>query len=90
MRCSRTMAWHWAADAERVALRVQHRPYIAKILNCYRQKGAIVVRLRMPDIVVGAPEKEKERITAGTQQIGPSNYNVFEGHAVEGPPRIQP
>jgi len=57
---------------------------IAKILNCYPRKGAILVGADA-DIVVWDPEKEKT-ITAGTQQSA-IDYNVFEGHAVKGLPR---
>ena len=58
---------------------------IAKILNCYPQKGAILVGADA-DIVVWDPEKEKT-ITAGTQQSN-IDYNVFEGHHVKGLPRF--
>jgi len=58
---------------------------IAKILNCYPKKGAILVGADA-DIVVWDPEKEKT-ISAGTQQSA-IDYNVFEGHAVKGLPRF--
>jgi dihydropyrimidinase len=58
---------------------------IAKILNCYPRKGAILVGADA-DIVVWDPEKEKT-ITAGTQQSA-IDYNVFEGHRVKGLPRF--
>ena len=58
---------------------------IAKILNCYPQKGAILVGADA-DIVVWDPEKEKT-ITADTQQSN-IDYNVFEGHHVKGLPRF--
>ena len=48
---------------------------IAKILNCYPKKGAILVGADA-DIVVWDPEKEKT-ITAGAQQSA-IDYNVFE------------
>jgi dihydropyrimidinase len=57
---------------------------IAKILNCYPQKGAIMVGSDA-DLVVWDPEKEKT-ITASTQQSA-IDYNVFEGHSVKGLPR---
>jgi dihydropyrimidinase len=57
---------------------------IAKILNCYPKKGAILVGADA-DIVVWDPEKEKT-ITAGAQQSA-IDYNVFEGHSVKGLPR---
>ena len=57
---------------------------IAKIMNCYPQKGAILVGADA-DIVVWDPNKEKT-ITANTQQSS-IDYNVFEGHHVKGLPR---
>ncbi len=57
---------------------------IAKILNCYPQKGAILVGADA-DLVVWDPEKEKT-IGAGTQQSS-IDYNVFEGKHVKGMPR---
>ncbi|MBN7784701.1 dihydropyrimidinase [Ponticoccus gilvus] len=58
---------------------------IAKILNCYPRKGAILPGADA-DIVVWDPEKEKI-ITAGTQ-VSAIDYNVFEGHKVKGLPRF--
>ncbi|MEO0382313.1 MAG: dihydropyrimidinase [Pseudomonadota bacterium] len=57
---------------------------IAKILNVYPKKGAILVGADA-DIVVWDPTKEKT-ITAGTQQSA-IDYNVFEGKHVKGLPR---
>ncbi|PQV58602.1 dihydropyrimidinase [Defluviimonas denitrificans] len=57
---------------------------IAKILNCYPKKGAILVGADA-DIVVWDPEKEKV-ISAGAQQSA-IDYNVFEGQKVKGLPR---
>ena len=57
---------------------------IAKILNCYPKKGAILVGADA-DIVVWDPEREKT-ITAKTQQSA-IDYNVFEGKKVKGLPR---
>ena len=57
---------------------------IAKILNMYPKKGAILVGSDA-DIVVWDPNKEKT-ITAGTQQSA-IDYNVFEGKNVKGLPR---
>ncbi len=57
---------------------------IAKILNCYPKKGAILVGADA-DIVVWDPEKEKT-ISAGAQQSA-IDYNVFEGKKVKGLPR---
>ena len=58
---------------------------IAKILNCYPKKGAILVGADA-DIVVWDPEKEKT-ITAAAQQSA-IDYNVFEGKKVKGLPRF--
>jgi Dihydroorotase and related cyclic amidohydrolases len=57
---------------------------IAKVLNCYPKKGAILVGADA-DIVVWDPEKSKT-ISASTQQSA-IDYNVFEGKAVKGLPR---
>ncbi|PRY21538.1 dihydropyrimidinase [Aliiruegeria haliotis] len=57
---------------------------IAKILNCYPRKGAILVGADA-DIVVWDPEKTKT-ISAGAQQSA-IDYNVFEGKQVKGLPR---
>jgi len=58
---------------------------IAKILNCYPRKGAVLVGADA-DLVVWDPEKEKT-IQASTQQSS-IDYNVFEGHHVKGLPRF--
>jgi dihydropyrimidinase len=58
---------------------------IAKILNCYPRKGAILVGADA-DIVVWDPEKEKT-IQAKNQQSA-IDYNVFEGKHVKGLPRF--
>jgi dihydropyrimidinase len=58
---------------------------IAKILNCYPKKGAVLVGSDA-DLVVWDPEKEKT-ITAGAQQSA-IDYNVFEGKKVKGLPRF--
>ena len=57
---------------------------IAKILNCYPKKGAVLVGADA-DLVVWDPEKSKT-ITARTQQSS-IDYNVFEGKVVKGLPR---
>ncbi|MDP4033491.1 MAG: dihydropyrimidinase [Pseudorhodobacter sp.] len=57
---------------------------IAKILNTYPKKGAVLVGADA-DLVVWDPEKEKT-ITAKTQQ-SVIDYNVFEGKHVKGLPR---
>ena len=58
---------------------------IAKILNCYPKKGAILAGADA-DLVVWDPNKEKT-ITASTQQSA-IDYNVFEGKQVKGLPRF--
>lgn len=57
---------------------------IAKILNCYPRKGAVLVGADA-DLVVWDPKKEKT-ISAGSQQSA-IDYNVFEGKHVKGLPR---
>ncbi len=57
---------------------------IAKILNIYPRKGAIL-KGADADIVVWDPAREKT-ITAGKQQSA-IDYNVFEGKHVKGLPR---
>ncbi|MGI1663148.1 dihydropyrimidinase [Palleronia sp. KMU-117] len=58
---------------------------IAKILNMYPKKGAVLVGADA-DLVVWDPKASKT-ISAGTQQSA-IDYNVFEGHAVTGLPRF--
>ena len=58
---------------------------IAKIMNVYPKKGAILVGSDA-DIVVWDPDKEKT-ITANNQQSA-IDYNVFEGKHVKGLPRF--
>ncbi|MFZ5964303.1 dihydropyrimidinase [Thalassococcus sp. BH17M4-6] len=58
---------------------------IAKILNIYPKKGAILAGADA-DILVLDPEKEKT-ISAKTQQSA-IDYNVFEGKHVKGLPRF--
>ena len=58
---------------------------IAKILNIYPKKGAVLVGADA-DLVVWDPAKEKT-ITAEKQQSA-IDYNVFEGKHVKGLPRF--
>ncbi|MFP5076890.1 dihydropyrimidinase [Rhizobium sp. YIM 134829] len=58
---------------------------IAKILNIYPKKGAILVGADA-DLVVWDPSRSKT-ITASTQQSA-IDYNVFEGKVVTGLPRF--
>ena len=58
---------------------------IAKILNCYPKKGAVLVGADA-DLVVWDPKAEKT-ITAASQQSA-IDYNVFEGQKVVGLPRF--
>ncbi|WP_019955511.1 dihydropyrimidinase [Yoonia vestfoldensis] len=58
---------------------------IAKILNCYPRKGAVLVGADA-DLVVWDPEKSKT-ILASKQQSA-IDYNVFEGKEVTGLPRF--
>jgi dihydropyrimidinase len=57
---------------------------IAKILNCYPKKGAVLVGADA-DLVVWDPERTKT-ISAKKQQSA-IDYNVFEGKKVKGLPR---
>jgi dihydropyrimidinase len=58
---------------------------IAKILNCYPRKGAVLVGADA-DLIVWDP-KLKKTVTAAKQQSA-IDYNVFEGFAIEGLPRF--
>ena len=58
---------------------------IAKILNVYPRKGAILVGSDA-DIIVWDPKREKTISAAG--QVSIIDYNVFEGFKVKGLPRF--
>ncbi|MBC7138790.1 MAG: dihydropyrimidinase [Defluviimonas sp.] len=58
---------------------------IAKILNIYPRKGAVLVGADA-DLVVWDPEAEKTITAAGQQSA--IDYNVFEGKRVKGLPRF--
>ena len=58
---------------------------IAKILNCYPRKGAVLVGADA-DLVVWDPEKEKT--IQASSQVSAIDYNVFEGKHVKGLPRF--
>lgn len=58
---------------------------IAKILNCYPKKGAILAGADA-DLIVWDPNRKKT-ISAKSQQSA-IDYNVFEGHEVTGLPRF--
>ncbi|MTH96994.1 dihydropyrimidinase [Roseibium sp. RKSG952] len=58
---------------------------IAKILNIYPKKGAVLVGADA-DLVVWDPEKQKT-ISAASQESA-IDYNVFEGKTVKGLPRF--
>jgi len=58
---------------------------IAKILNCYPKKGAILEGCDA-DLVVWDPERKKT-ISSKSQQSS-IDYNVFEGQKVKGLPRF--
>ena len=57
---------------------------VAKILNCYPRKGALIPGADA-DIVVWDPEREKT--ISAASQVSAIDYNVFEGHRVKGLPR---
>ena len=58
---------------------------IAKILNCYPKKGAVLVGADA-DLVVWDPERTKTISTKSQQSA--IDYNVFEGKKVKGLPRF--
>jgi dihydropyrimidinase len=82
------MLWTYGVDTGRLTMNefvAVTSTNIAKILNIYPKKGAILVGADA-DIVVLDPAKEKT-ISAATQQSA-IDYNVFEGKHVKGLPRF--
>jgi dihydropyrimidinase len=81
------MLWTYGVNTGRITMNefvAVTSTNIAKILNCYPKKGAVLVGADA-DLVVWDPEKEKT-ITASSQQSA-IDYNVFEGKTVKGLPR---
>ncbi|MGH1330616.1 MAG: dihydropyrimidinase [Paracoccaceae bacterium] len=81
------MLWTYGVETGRITMNefvAVTSTNIAKILNCYPQKGAVLVGSDA-DLVVWDPKKEKT-ITAGAQ-VSAIDYNVFEGKHVKGLPR---
>jgi len=81
------MLWTYGVNTGRITMNefvAVTSTNIAKIMNCYPKKGAILVGADA-DIVVWDPEREKT-ITAASQQSA-IDYNVFEGKTVKGLPR---
>lgn len=81
------MLWTYGVNTGRITMNefvAVTSTNIAKIMNCYPKKGAVLVGADA-DLVVWDPEKEKT-ITAQSQQSA-IDYNVFEGKTVKGLPR---
>ncbi|MEC7762693.1 MAG: dihydropyrimidinase [Pseudomonadota bacterium] len=81
------MLWTYGVETGRITMNefvAVTSTNIAKILNCYPKKGAILVGADA-DIMVLDPSKSKT-ITADTQQSS-IDYNVFEGNEVSALPR---
>jgi dihydropyrimidinase len=81
------MLWTYGVETGRITINefvAVTSTNIAKILNVYPRKGAILVGADA-DIVVLDPKKTKT-ISAATQQSA-IDYNVFEGKRVSGLPR---
>jgi dihydropyrimidinase len=82
------MLWTYGVNTGRITMNefvAVTSTNIAKILNCYPRKGAVLVGADA-DLVVWDPRKSKT-ISARTQQSG-IDYNVFEGKRVKGLPRF--
>ncbi len=82
------MLWTYGVDSGRLTMNefvAVTSTNIAKILNVYPKKGAMLVGSDA-DIVVWDPAREKT-ITAANQQSA-IDYNVFEGKHVKGLPRF--
>jgi len=81
------MLWTYGVNTGRITMNefvAVTSTNVAKILNMYPKKGAILVGADA-DIVVWDPQKEKT-ITAD-RQVSAIDYNVFEGKQVKGLPR---
>ena len=81
------MLWTYGVNTGRITMNefvAVTSTNIAKILNMYPKKGAVLVGADA-DLVVWDPEKEKT-ISAKSQQSA-IDYNVFEGKHVKGLPR---
>lgn len=81
------MLWTYGVNTGRITMNefvAVTSTNIAKIMNCYPKKGAVLVGADA-DLVVWDPEKEKT-ISAQSQQSA-IDYNVFEGKRVKGLPR---
>ena len=81
------MLWTYGVNTGRITMNefvAVTSTNIAKIMNCYPKKGAVLVGADA-DLVVWDPEKEKT-ISAKAQQSA-IDYNVFEGKTVKGLPR---
>ena len=81
------MLWTYGVNTGRITMNefvAVTSTNIAKVMNCYPKKGAVLVGADA-DLIVWDPEKEKV-ISAASQQSA-IEYNVFEGHKVKGLPR---
>ena len=81
------MLWTYGVETGRITMNefvAVTSTNIAKILNCYPRKGAVLVGADA-DLVVWDPDKEK--VIAAKSQVSSIDYNVFEGKKVKGLPR---